>query len=106
MGVSGHCYALVALYPWGKELLVPIGHEAGWAPEPVWIQRLEEKSSSPVMDRTPVIQFVVRHCTDCDELTQLTVTLRKVTEKVFLWCVQSNLDYIGNVDSEMFVLYS
>jgi hypothetical protein len=25
--------------------LVPIGEEVGWAPEPVWIQRLEEKSS-------------------------------------------------------------
>jgi hypothetical protein len=24
---------------------VPIGQEAGWAPEPVWTQRLEEKSS-------------------------------------------------------------
>jgi hypothetical protein len=23
---------------------VPIGYEAGWAPEPVWTQRLEEKS--------------------------------------------------------------
>jgi len=23
---------------------VPIGQEAGWAPEPVWTQRIEEKS--------------------------------------------------------------
>jgi hypothetical protein len=42
---------------------VPIGKEAEWAPEPVWTQRLEEKSSVSVGDRTPVVQAVVRHCT-------------------------------------------
>jgi hypothetical protein len=45
---SGH-----ALPP-GKEPLVPIGQEAGWAPESVWTQRVEEKSSTPVGDGTPV----------------------------------------------------
>jgi hypothetical protein len=40
---------------------VPTVQEAGWAPEPVWTQRLEEKSSASVGDRTPVIQSVVRH---------------------------------------------
>jgi hypothetical protein len=30
--------------PPGKGPAVPIGQEAGWAPEPVWTQRLEEKS--------------------------------------------------------------
>jgi hypothetical protein len=30
----------------GKEPPVPIGQEAGWGPEPVWMQRLEEKSSA------------------------------------------------------------
>jgi hypothetical protein len=48
--------------PRGKEPPVSIVQEAGWAPEPVWTQRLEEKSS--VGDRTPVIQSVVRHYTD------------------------------------------
>jgi hypothetical protein len=33
--------------PPGKGPLVPIGQEAGWAPELVWTQRLEEKSSLP-----------------------------------------------------------
>jgi hypothetical protein len=42
---------------------VPTGWEAGWAPEPVWMQRLEEKSSAPVGDRTPIVQPVVRHYT-------------------------------------------
>jgi hypothetical protein len=31
--------------PLGKEPPVPIVQEAGWAREPVWTQRLEEKSS-------------------------------------------------------------
>jgi hypothetical protein len=43
---------------------VAILQEAGWAPEPVWTQRLEEKSSASVGDRTPVTQSVVRHYTD------------------------------------------
>jgi hypothetical protein len=47
--------------PPGKEPLVPIGQEAGWAPEPVWMQRLEEKFSTSVGDRTPVVQSAVRH---------------------------------------------
>jgi hypothetical protein len=48
----------------GKELPVPIGQEAGWAPEPVWTQRLDEKSSASVGDQTPVVQSVVSHYTD------------------------------------------
>jgi hypothetical protein len=38
--------------PPGRGPLVPTEQEAGWAPEPVWTQRLEEKSSAPVGDRT------------------------------------------------------
>jgi hypothetical protein len=48
-----------------KEPPVPIVQEAGWAPEPVWMQRLEEKSSASVGDRKPAVQSVVRHHTDC-----------------------------------------
>jgi hypothetical protein len=50
--------------PSGKGPPVPIGQEAGWAPEPVWTQRLEEKSSASVGDKPPVVQFVVSHYTD------------------------------------------
>jgi hypothetical protein len=50
--------------PPGKGPSVPTGQEAGWAPEPVWTQRLEEKSSASVGDRTSVVQSVVRHYTD------------------------------------------
>jgi hypothetical protein len=41
----------------------PPGKETVWAPEPVWTQRLEEKSFAPAGDRTPVVQPVVRHYT-------------------------------------------
>jgi hypothetical protein len=62
MGVSGQLHAPAALYP-GKGPPVPIGQEAGWVPVPVWTQGLEEKSSAPVGDRTPIDQSVVRHYT-------------------------------------------
>jgi hypothetical protein len=38
----------------GKGPPVPIVHEAGWASEPVWTQRLEEKSFAPAGDRTSI----------------------------------------------------
>jgi hypothetical protein len=40
-----------ALLP-GKGPPLPIGQEAGWAPESVWAQRLAEKSSASAGDRT------------------------------------------------------
>jgi hypothetical protein len=52
--------------PPGKGPPVPIVQEAGWTPEPVWTQSLEEKSfhlyraSNPDL---PVVQRVVRHYT-------------------------------------------
>jgi hypothetical protein len=30
--------------------------EAGWTPEPVWTQKLEEKSFASARDLTPVVQ--------------------------------------------------
>jgi hypothetical protein len=52
--VSGQRHAPAALLPPGKGPPVPIGQEAGWAPEPVWTQRLEGKSSAPAGDRTSI----------------------------------------------------
>jgi hypothetical protein len=43
MGVSGQRQAPASLYLQEK-LAVPIGQEAGWTPEPVWTQKLDEKS--------------------------------------------------------------
>jgi hypothetical protein len=40
-----------ALAP-GKGTPVPIVQEAGWAPEPVWTQRLEEKFFASAGNRT------------------------------------------------------
>jgi hypothetical protein len=50
--------------PPGKGPPVPIGQEAGWVLEPVWMQRIQEKSSASVGDRTPVIQSIASHYTD------------------------------------------
>jgi hypothetical protein len=44
----------------GKGPPVPIG----WASELVWTQRLEEEFFASTGDRTPVVQSVVRLCTD------------------------------------------
>jgi hypothetical protein len=66
---------LPRLAPGKKRPSVPIVQEAGWAPEPVWTQRQEEKSfrlfQGSNIDRL-VIHSVVRHYTDC--ATQLTNT--------------------------------
>jgi hypothetical protein len=56
MGVSGQHRAQAALYPRWKDPPVPIVQEAGWAPEPVWTQRLEETSLSSAGDRTSIAQ--------------------------------------------------
>jgi hypothetical protein len=42
-----------ALAP-GKGPPVPIVQEAGWAPQPVWTQRTEEKSFASAEDRTSI----------------------------------------------------
>jgi hypothetical protein len=44
-------------FPPGKGPPLPIGQEAGWAPEPVWTQRLEEKSSASAGDRSWIARF-------------------------------------------------
>jgi hypothetical protein len=64
MGVSGQYHAPAELYSRGNDPPVPTVQEAGWAPKPVRTQRLEEKSSASVGDRTSVVQSVVRHYTD------------------------------------------
>jgi hypothetical protein len=57
MGVSGQRHAPAALLPPVKGPPVPIVQEAGWASEPVWTQRLEEKSFAPAEDRTPIARL-------------------------------------------------
>jgi hypothetical protein len=50
--------------PPGKEPPVPTVQEAGWAPEAVWTQMVEKKSSASVGDRTPAVLSAVRHYTE------------------------------------------
>jgi hypothetical protein len=52
-----------ALPPW-KGPPVPTVQETGCAPKPVWTQRLQEKFSVPVQDRTAVVRSVVGHYTE------------------------------------------
>jgi hypothetical protein len=82
--------------PPGKEPPVPIVQEAGWAPEPVWTQRLEKKSSAPVGDRTPTFHTGPRTWTDCLERPKQ----RKVYTIFGMWHVRlsseaAQLDLVG-----------
>jgi hypothetical protein len=65
-GMSGYLNAPATLLPRGKDP-VPIAQEAGWAPEPVRTQTLQEKSfrlcRGSNFDR-PVVQPVAIHYTD------------------------------------------
>jgi hypothetical protein len=64
MRVSGQRHSPAALYP--QERTPGTHWTGGWVghPEPVWMQRLEEKSSASVGDRNPDVQSVVSHYTD------------------------------------------
>jgi hypothetical protein len=91
MGVSVQRHTLAVLYP-EERSPVPIVQEARWVSEPVWTQRLEEKSFAPTGDQTPVVQSVVRHYTDWATLAPpmaRTLTLiplrRRVNAKFLLW---------------------
>jgi hypothetical protein len=68
----------------GEGLPLPIGQEAGWAPEPIWTHRLEEKSSCFCQGSSPdrsVVQSVVRHCTDW------AILAPTLTKTVYLYSV-------------------
>jgi hypothetical protein len=60
--VIGQCHAPATLYPQGKG---PGARRIGGSVGLSWsTQRLREKFSASAEDRTPVVQSVVRHCTD------------------------------------------
>jgi len=53
--VSVQIHAPAALFP-AIEPLIPIGQEAGWAPEPVW--KRWQRVPASAGNRTPVVQPV------------------------------------------------
>jgi hypothetical protein len=58
----------------GKGPPVPIVQEAGWAPEPVWTQRVEEKSFAPAGNRTPIARSSETILPELTRLLQLPNT--------------------------------
>jgi hypothetical protein len=56
-GVSTRHIWVVRLTLWlaTKGPLIPTGWEAGWDPDPVWMQKLEEKLLAPARNQTPVM---------------------------------------------------
>jgi hypothetical protein len=106
MGVSGQHDVPAALYPRGKDPPVPIVQDAGWAPEPAWTQRIEEKSFAPCrgsnLDR-PVVQPVARHYTDW--ATRLSYKIRRIANSWNRWFIIMGWDYVFELLSltDMFI---
>jgi hypothetical protein len=50
MGINDQCHALVMLNPWRKDPQYPLDKRPGGPPDPVCMQRLEEKSIAPARD--------------------------------------------------------
>jgi hypothetical protein len=87
-----------ALAP-GKGTPVPIVQEAGWASEPFWTQRLQEKSfrlcrgSNP--DR-PVVQRVARHHTDW--ATRLTMLVAYVCySSIYVYVIKRDIKLLRHM---------
>jgi hypothetical protein len=63
--------------PPGKGAPVPNVQEAVWAPEPVWTQRIAEKSFASAGDRTPIARsFSPYSDTILPELTRLVLCMK------------------------------
>jgi hypothetical protein len=60
MKVSGELHALATLTP-GKEPLVRIGYEAGWAPEPFWTRWWREKFPVPAGKKIKMVLCITKH---------------------------------------------
>jgi hypothetical protein len=77
----------------GKGSPIPIGQKAGWAPEPVWTQRLEEKSFRLLwasnLDR-PVVQPVSRHYTELPRLENV----RRIPKYVSRFSITGSLTWL------------
>jgi hypothetical protein len=58
MEESGQHHTPAVLYPQGKDPPVPIVQEAGWASEPVWTQKIEEKFFRLDSDNIDILVWV------------------------------------------------
>jgi hypothetical protein len=80
-------------------LPVPIGKEAGWVPEPVRTQGLENKSFASAGDRTPIVQPVVRHYTAWataapKKLSVQLVNVNRLLLTIWFWIVYKNITHL------------
>jgi hypothetical protein len=88
--VTGQLHAPATLAP-GKESLVPIQQEAGWAPELVWTRCGEEKISQPLPGLEPLIiqPESQRYTTELTRLLNraqdLYVTAFLLSKQVWIW---------------------
>jgi hypothetical protein len=84
---------------------LPIGQEAGWAPEPVWTQRLEEKSSCLCrrsnLDR-PVVQSVARHYTDWATPAPKKFILTNILQRMVMNPIPNPPDASSDLSSGMY----
>jgi hypothetical protein len=87
---GGQRHALAALYPWGKD---PGTHcaEAGWAPEPVWTQRLEEKSLASAGDRTPIARLSSPYSAPFNGFLRMTNSVRRFVETNGVMAVRTTI---------------
>jgi hypothetical protein len=99
LALDGSEWSAGRALPPGKGTPVPIGSEDGWAPEPVWTKRLEEKSSAPIGDQTPIVQPVVRHYT-----AWATAAPLKFVEKIIHKHVYKYIATTNNVDKIQYIL--
>jgi hypothetical protein len=104
MGVSGQRHAPAALLPPGKGSSVPIVQEAGWTPEPVWTQRIEEKSfasagirSSSSSNSSMSFHPSERHRAFMKAHRFLFLLRAFISGQLFLWCSASILTVLRHV---------
>jgi hypothetical protein len=79
MVVSEQLHALVT-FPLEKEPLVPIGKEAGWAPEPIWTLQSREISLAPARKK----HWPSRQPISIKKITQKKATVRTHTHATML----------------------
>jgi hypothetical protein len=91
----------------GERTPVPIWQEAGWVLEPVWTQRLEEKSFHLCWESNldhPVVQSVVRHYTDWATPAQLNLisTIKWYAGRLLIYYLQSSDQSVHHCFSLLF----